>query len=225
MSGATPQDEVAVVLVGHGAPATDCPPQLVGELMQLEWRAGAHASADGSTTGAAREGSGVPQAPAGHSGPPASASERYTRMRELDATIRSWPRHAGNDPYKVGLEQVAATLRPLLPVGRLVIGYGEFCQPSIEEAVAGVIRDGARRVLVIPSMLTPGGLHSEHDIPRALACLRTAHPEISIEYLWPFDLHAIATLLASPIHRALGGVLPSRTPSCGVRATSTHRSS
>ncbi|MBI2155250.1 MAG: hypothetical protein HYU24_16355 [Candidatus Rokubacteria bacterium] len=29
----------AVVLVGHGAPATDCPPRLVGELMALEWRA------------------------------------------------------------------------------------------------------------------------------------------------------------------------------------------
>ena len=33
-----PSEQLAVVLIGHGAPATDCPPQLVGELMSLEWR-------------------------------------------------------------------------------------------------------------------------------------------------------------------------------------------
>ena len=30
----------AVVLAGHGAPALDCPPQLVGELMGIEWMPG-----------------------------------------------------------------------------------------------------------------------------------------------------------------------------------------
>ncbi len=125
-----------------------------------------------------------------------------SRAAELDAKIRDWPRHAGNDPYKEGLEQVAARLKPLLPTTLFAIGYNEFCRPSIPEAVDEVVRQGAIRVLVIPSMLTPGGLHSEKDIPRALEQVRRKHPRISIEYLWPFDLNQVAELLALHIHQA-----------------------
>jgi sirohydrochlorin cobaltochelatase len=165
---------LAVVLIGHGAPATDCPPQLVGELMGLEWRQG--------------------HAPDGHA--------LEGRAAELDAAIRDWPRHAGNDPYKAGLERLAAALRPLLPTDLLAVGYNEFCRPSIAEAIEQVIRQGAGRILVIPTMLTPGGVHSEHDIPQALERIRRAHPAAAIEYLWPFDLDAVAGLLASQIKRA-----------------------
>jgi sirohydrochlorin cobaltochelatase len=170
----------AVVLIGHGSPATDCPKELVGELMRLEWR-----RADGSD--------------------PA----RMARIAELDATIRHWPRHAGNDPYKVGLERVGEALKRLLPTARFGIGYTEFCRPSIVEAVEGIIEEGARRVFVSPSMLTPGGLHSEHDIPRALAVSQAAHPEIPIVYLWPFDVARVAAMLAAHLQDANGaGVQP-----------------
>ena len=168
---------LAVVLIGHGSPATDCPPQYVGELMSLEWRQ------DHGT--------------AGH------AHALEGRAAELDATIRDWPRHAGNDPYKAGLEQVAAALRPLVPTELLAIGYNEFCRPSIAEAIEQVIRAGATRVLVLPSMLTPGGVHAEHDIPRALDDVRRAHPSIVVEYLWPFDLTRVAALLAAHVEAAL----------------------
>jgi len=172
-------DQLAVVLVGHGAPATDCPPQLVGELMSLEWREAASPSNGGAPGRAAG------------------------RAAELDAAIRDWPRHAGNDPYRTGLERLADTLRPLLPTNRLAVGYNEFCRPSIPEAVEAVIRDGATRVLVIPSMLTPGGVHAERDIPQALDTLRRAHPQVAIEYVWPFDLRQVAALLASHLARAI----------------------
>jgi sirohydrochlorin cobaltochelatase len=174
-----------VVLVGHGAPATDCPPQWVGELMELEWRKPAAPAGDGRTT-----------------------SEAQRRLRErverLDAQIRDWPRHAANDPYKTGLERVAAALRPLLPMARLAVGYNEFCRPSIGGAIAEVIEQGAARVLVIPSMLTPGGLHAERDIPQAVEASRAAHPGVAIEYVWPFDLGQVAALLAVHLRQAIG---------------------
>ena len=176
MSAPTGTPRIAVVLIGHGAPATDCPPELVGELMSLEWPS---------------------------NGPVAEPHHLGGRAAELDATIRDWPRHAGNDPYKAGLEQVAEALRPSLPTELLVIGYNEFCRPSIAEAIEQVIRRGATRVFVIPSMLTPGGVHSERDIPRALGAVRQAHPDVSIQYVWPFDLQQIAALLASHITRAV----------------------
>lgn len=167
---------IGVVLIGHGAPAIDCPPQLIGELMALEWR-----------------------------GNQPSDGHRYLegRAAELDATIRQWPRHDGNDPYKAGVERLAEALRPLLPSGLLVVGYNEFCRPTIAEAIDTVIRQGATRVLVLPTMLTPGGVHSERDIPAALAGVRRAHPNVTIEYLWPFDLSAVAALLAAHVQQAL----------------------
>ena len=165
-----------MVLIGHGAPATDCPAQLVGELMSLEWRANN----------------------SGH-----DHQQAQGRAAQLDATIRGWPRHAANDPYKAGLERVAEALRSLLPSDVLAIGYNEFCRPSIAEALEGVIRQGATTVLVLPSMLTPGGIHAEVDIPRELAAIRQAHPGVHIEYLWPFDLQAVAALLAAHVSRAV----------------------
>ena len=170
-----PRTQLAVVLIGHGAPATDCPPQLVGELMSLEWR---------------------------HNHTPDS-HQLERRAAELDAQIREWPRHAGNDPYKAGLEQVADALRPLLPSALIAVGYNEFCRPSISEAIDRVIQQGATRVVVISSMLTPGGVHAERDIPRALEAIRRAHPTIAIQYVWPFDVRHVAALLAQHVTHAL----------------------
>ena len=172
---------LGVVLIGHGAPATDCPPQLVGELMSLEWGA----------AGPAGDGHGHHH----HAAP-------QGRAAELDAKIRDWPRRADNDPYKAGLERLAAELRPLLPASRFAIGYNEFCRPSIPEAIGQVIAEGATRVLVLPTMLTPGGVHSEVDIPRTLEAVQRAHPGVAINYLWPYNLSQVAALLASHVERA-----------------------
>ena len=134
-----------------------------------------------------------------HGGP--QAGPLAGRAAELDAKIRGWPRRSGNDPYKTGLEQLADALRPLVPTPLLAVGYNEFCRPTIAEAVHSVVSQGATRVLVIPSMMTPGGIHSEHDIPNALAAVRATHPGVRIEYLWPFDVQQVAALLAAHIHR------------------------
>ena len=176
MRPTTRAPKTAVVLIGHGAPATDCPPQLIGELMALEW---------------------CGSQPNGGHHPP------HGRATELDAKIRGWPRHDGNDPYKAGLERLAAALRPLLPTGLFTIGYNEFCRPTIAEAIDEMIQQGATRVVVLPTMLTPGGVHSERDIPRALEEIRRAHPQAVIDYLWPYDLAAVAQLLASHVTRTL----------------------
>ena len=132
-----------------------------------------------------------------------SASHLAGRAAELDATIRNWPRRTDNDPYKIGLEQLAATLRPLLTTDLFLIAYNEFCRPSIPDAIDHAVQQGAQRILAVPSMLTPGGIHSEIDIPRALAEARTRHPGVTIDYVWPFDLRQVATLLAVHITQAV----------------------
>lgn len=164
-------DVDAVVLVGHGAVAADCPRDLVTRLKALEGRRRA-------------------------TGGPMTAEEA-----ELDARIRGWPRDAASDPYGAGLEAVATRLRPLLDGARLVVAYNEFAAPTLEQAVAGLAADGARTIAVVPSMLTPGGVHSEVEIPETIARLRAAYPALTLRYVWPFDLDDVASLLAGHVRR------------------------
>jgi sirohydrochlorin cobaltochelatase len=159
----------AVVLVGHGAPPKDAPADLVSRLKALEGRRRAR-------------------------GLPPSAEEL-----ELDATLRRWPRTPENDPYRTGLEALAARLAARLGEARLYVAYNEFCAPSLEEAVAEAVAAGARSVTIVPSMLTRGGVHSEVEIPEVIDALRSEHPDVRIAYAWPFDDDAVAALLAAHV--------------------------
>ena len=155
----------AVLLVGHGAPPKDFPRDLVSRLKALEGRRMA-------TGGAMSD-----------------------EERDLDAKIRDWPRTADNDPYREGLLALADALRAKLEGSPLLVAYNEFCAPSIEAAIADAVASGTTSITVIPSMLTPGGVHSEVEIPAILAELRGAHPGVTIRYAWPFDLQRVATML------------------------------
>ena len=160
-----------VVLVGHGGIAKDCPAELVSKLKRLE----AQRRAAGT----------IP-----------SAEEQ-----ELDATIRRWPRTAATDPYRAGLEAVGTALRPLLNGALFALAYNEFCAPSVAESIEDLIRQGATHITVVTTMFTPGGAHSEIEIPEILHGLRARHPEISIQYAWPFDAATIAQILNEQVRR------------------------
>ena len=157
----------AIILVGHGGVPADCPRDLVTRLKALEGRRRA-------------------------SGGPANTEERA-----VDQQIRRWPRTDATDPYQAGLERIAAHMRPLVAPARLVLAYNEFCAPTLAEATAALVATGARKIVVLPSMLTPGGVHSEQEIPETIDQLRATHPGVTIHYAWPFDLDAVAQLLAA----------------------------
>jgi sirohydrochlorin cobaltochelatase len=160
-----------IVLVGHGGIPKDYPPELVTKLKRLE---------------AQRRAAGV------------SIS---TEEHELDSKIRRWPRTAATDPYRFGLETVAAALRPQLDGALLALAYNEFCAPTLEESVEELIKKGATHITVTTTMFTPGGAHSEVEIPEILDSLRPRHPEIELRYAWPFDLQLIAKILAEQVRR------------------------
>ena len=163
--------KTAVILVGHGGVPTDCPRVLVTRLKTLE---------------AQRLASG--RAP--------SAEEL-----DLDRRTRYWPRTPQTDPYRHGLEALAAELRSLLRGASLAIAYNEFCTPTLEEAAEELIAAGATSITVVPSMLTPGGVHSEVEIPETLDRLRQRYLGIAFQYAWPVDLTLVARLLADQLRR------------------------
>lgn len=161
----------AVVLVGHGGIPKDCPSELVTQLKRLESQRRA-------------------------AGTPMSAEEH-----ELDCKIRRWPRTAATDPYQSGLEAVAAQLQAQLDGRLFAVAYNEFCAPTLEESVEELIKNGATHITVTTTMFTPGGSHSEIEIPEILDHLKKRYPGVVLRYAWPFDLKLVANTLAEQVKR------------------------
>jgi len=160
-----------VILVGHGGVPKDCPQELVTRLKRLE--AQRHAAKT----------------------PPTQEE------RDLDMKIRRWPRTPATDPYQPGLEAVAAQLRTQLDGVLFAVAYNEFCAPTLEESVEDLIKKGATHIIVTTTMFTPGGSHSEIEIPDILDRLKRQYPRVMLRYAWPFDLTMVAKMLQEQIAR------------------------
>ncbi|SPP64470.1 sirohydrochlorin chelatase [Nitrospira lenta] len=160
-----------VILVGHGGIPKGCPQELVTKLKRLE----------GQRRTAKQ--------------PPS------TEELELDAKIRQWPRTPETDPYQAGLEAVAAQLRANLGDVLFAVAYNEFCAPTLEVSVAELVKQGATHITVATTMFTPGGSHSEVEIPEILDHLRPQYPGVELRYAWPFDLQLVANTLAEQVKR------------------------
>ena len=158
-----------VILVGHGGIPKGCPQELVTKLKRLE---------------AQRRAAKMPPSP---------------EERELDSKIRQWPRTPETDPYRSGLEAVAAQLRANLGEVLFAVAYNEFCAPTLEESVEDLIKKGATHITVATTMFTPGGSHSEIEIPEILEQLRKQYPDTVLRYAWPFDMNLIAVMLATQV--------------------------
>lgn len=159
----------AIILVGHGVPPRGYPREKVARLKALEGRRQA-------------------------AGGPMSAEEEA-----LDREIRAVPRDVENDPYHAGVEALAGALASLLGGARVYAAYNEFCAPSIAEAAARAVAEGARAITVVPSMLTPGGVHAEVEIPAAIREAEARYPGVAFRYAWPFDVQRIARMLADQV--------------------------
>lgn len=160
-----------IILVGHGGIPKDYPSELVTKLKRLE---------------AQRR---------------AAGTSMSDEERELDTKIRTWPRTPETDPYQAGLELLGSEMKALLNGALFGIAYNEFCAPTLSEAVEDLIRQGARNITVVSTMFTPGGSHSEFEVPEELAELRITHPDVILTYAWPFDLTQVAGMLLEHIRR------------------------
>ncbi len=163
-----------VVLAAHGAPPTDYPPMRVGLLMMLEFAG--------------------------------NKAERLRPLRSwrerLTQEVIRWPRTPENDPYKRAVDDLAQRLAARLGC-RVIASYNEFCAPTVDEAIDQAVEEGARRVIVIPTMLLRGNSHTEHEIYASVIQARQRHPDVSIEYAWPFHEDLITSLFAEQVAQYL----------------------
>jgi len=159
----------AVILVGHGGLPKDIPQKVVEGFMKI------------------------------HKQRIRTGGEITAQERELESTIRNWQRTPESDPYKTGLETLASHMKPLLDGYILRTAYNEFCHPSIEGAVDELAKENICKIIIVTTMITRGGSHSEIEIPEELRALSTKYPGIDFQYAWPFGMDLFAKFLAGHI--------------------------
>ncbi|MBI3803278.1 MAG: CbiX/SirB N-terminal domain-containing protein [Nitrospirae bacterium] len=163
-----------VVLAVHGAPAADFPRKEAAELFDLRAKL-RQASGEGR----------------------AALAQRHDA---LDAKMRGWPRTEENDPFFYGSISLAAHLQKEMKCD-VIVGFNEFCAPSVDEALDQAAERNPEQVVVLTPMMTPGGAHSKSDIPAAIEQAQARHPRISFSYAWPFEASEIAKFLAAQVQR------------------------
>ena len=78
----------------------------------------------------------------------------------------------------------------------MIVGFNEFCAPSLDEALDQAAARGPVQVRVVTPMMTRGGEHAESDIPAAVEAARGRHPGVAFVYTWPFPVSEVARFLA-----------------------------
>lgn len=112
--------------------------------------------------------------------------------------VTMWPRRGDNEPYKAAVDDLAAGVSSRLGFPVLV-GYNEFCAPTVAEAIDQVIADGADQVFVLPTMLLRGNAHTESEIQDAVTEARHRHPDACIQYAWPFEQEPMVSLFTGQV--------------------------
>jgi sirohydrochlorin cobaltochelatase len=166
-----------IVLAVHGAPPNDFPPGEMAEFFAM------HAKLE-------LQPDGLPEA-------------ARRRAAAVESHMREWPRTPANDPFHSASFELASHVAEVtgFPV---VVGFNEFCAPSLDAALAEAASRRPARIVVVTPMLTAGGEHAERDIPAAIERARLAHAGTRIVYAWPYDPAVVSRFLASQVHAFAG---------------------
>jgi sirohydrochlorin cobaltochelatase len=169
-----PAENYCVILAMHGAPPLEFPKEEIMELMGLHFRL--------------------------HNSGGEEKAALQSRHDALEEKMRRWPRTPENDPFYAASLRMGENLSRELGA-RVFVGFNEFCAPTIMEAVSSAAALSPEKIIVVTPMMTPGGEHSQRDIPAAIDRARQRFPEIDIRYAWPFPPGDIALFLAAQIRK------------------------
>ncbi len=93
--------------------------------------------------------------------------------------------HGSRDPlWRQPVEAVARRIAQGAPDTGVSCAYLELCAPDLATATQGLVSGGATRVRVLP-LFFGMGRHAREDLPRLMASLQRAHPQVHFEQLPP----------------------------------------
>ncbi|MES2611939.1 MAG: CbiX/SirB N-terminal domain-containing protein [Pseudomonadota bacterium] len=86
--------------------------------------------------------------------------------------------HGSRDPlWRAPMEAVSARIAQAHPDRPVACAYLELCAPTLADAVAQLVVQGARQVTVVPMFLGTGK-HAREDLPVLVEQLRASHPGV-----------------------------------------------
>ena len=182
--------KTVIVLAAHGAPPTEIP------RMQVALSVGLHMALEHGPAFLRRALEGY-----------------YTR---LDTKIRTWPRTPENDPFHAASMAIAKALQDETGY-EVIVGFNEFCSPTLEEALEQAVGRDAGRVVVVTPMLTRGGEHAEKEIPEVVETARGWHRGVQFVYAWPFETTEVARFLGDAVLDAEAAAQDKPTPRLRVQ--------
>jgi sirohydrochlorin cobaltochelatase len=88
--------------------------------------------------------------------------------------------HGSRDPeWARPFEAIRERVRQSRPEYPIELAYLEIMRPTIEEAIAALVEQGALAITVFPLFMGQGA-HLGKDLPRILEAIRASHPRIPI---------------------------------------------
>ncbi len=89
--------------------------------------------------------------------------------------------HGSRDPlWHRPIQAVAARIAQRAPEMAVRCAYLELTEPSLAQAAAEVVQQGATSLSVLPMFLGVGK-HAREDLPELMQSLRQAHPQLHID--------------------------------------------
>ena len=88
--------------------------------------------------------------------------------------------HGARDPeWARPFEAIRDRIRAARPECPIELAYLEIMQPTLDEAVARLVDEGAAAITVFPLFMAQGG-HLKQDLPRIVADIRIQRPHVPI---------------------------------------------
>ena len=88
--------------------------------------------------------------------------------------------HGARDPeWARPFEAIRDAVRRQRPECPIALAYLEQMLPTLEDAIAALVQEGASSITVFPLFMAQGG-HLRQDLPRILEAIRASHPHVPL---------------------------------------------
>jgi len=86
--------------------------------------------------------------------------------------------HGARDPeWANPMRRVQAVVRQRVADIPVELAFLEFMSPNLIDCAAGLIAQGARKIVVVPMFVARGG-HLKKETPEMIAALRSTYPDV-----------------------------------------------
>lgn len=120
---------------------------------------------------------------------------------QLEDELIHWSRNEKNDEYWAGFIKVVNEFKKTSSFHSVHYAFNEMCAPTVKEALTEAAKGNPDVIVLTSIMVTPGGGHSEKDIPAAIELFMEEHPNIKVVYAWPYDVSDISNLLLNQVNK------------------------